>query len=156
MGTDLTLDYHPITPTEAFEYPFDLTMDPPESYINASMTQLFYTFNTYHDLLYTLGFTEAAGNFEFNNNGKGGVGGDEVIIYAQDAAGTNNARFGTPPDGQSGYMEVYIFTLTTPFRDGGFDTSVILHEATHGGEFYPLAPPSRVKQGRLVLTSSSL
>jgi extracellular elastinolytic metalloproteinase len=49
-------------------------MSPPSTYADASVTQLFYTVNTYHDLLYTLGFTEKAGNFETNNNGQGGSG----------------------------------------------------------------------------------
>jgi extracellular elastinolytic metalloproteinase len=49
-------------------------MSPPSSFVDASVTQLFYTANVYHDLLYTLGFTEKAGNFEVNNNGQGGKG----------------------------------------------------------------------------------
>ena len=73
-------------------------------YANASVTQLFYTANRYHDLLYELGFTEAAGNFETNNIGKGGNGSDFVILNAQDGSGLNNANFATPPDGQTGRM----------------------------------------------------
>jgi extracellular elastinolytic metalloproteinase len=49
-------------------------MTPPSSFVDASVVQLFYTANTYHDLLYLLGFTEKAGNFEVNNNGQGGSG----------------------------------------------------------------------------------
>jgi extracellular elastinolytic metalloproteinase len=70
-----------------FEYPYSLEESDWKSYINASITQLFYTANTYHDLLYKLGFTEAAGNFETNNHGQGGVGNDFVYLNAQDGAG---------------------------------------------------------------------
>ena len=110
-------------------------MTPPSSYRDASVTQLFYTANMYHDLLYELGFNEAAGNFEVNNNGKGGKANDFVILNAQDGAGTNNADFSTPPDGQMGRMRMYIWTYSTPNRDCAFEAGVIIHEYTHGGEF---------------------
>lgn len=78
----------------------------PKTYSNSSVTQLFYTANTYHDLLYELGFNEAAGNFETNNGNLGGKGSDAVILNAQDGGGTNNANFATPVDGQPGRMSV--------------------------------------------------
>lgn len=62
------------------------------------ITQLFYTCNMYHDLLYRLGFDEISGNFQMYNFGKGGRGGDAVIANAQDGSGYNNANFMTPPD----------------------------------------------------------
>jgi extracellular elastinolytic metalloproteinase len=115
-----------------FQFPFSLNATDFKSYGNASATQLFYTANMYHDLLYLLGFDEKAGNFEANNNGKGGVGNDGVILNAQDGSGTNNANFATPPDGQPGQMRMYIFTETTPKRDCVYEADVILHEYTHG------------------------
>lgn len=86
----------------------------------------------YHDLLYDLGFTEAAGNFEVDNDGKGGVGGDAIILNAQDGAGTDNADFSTPPDGQPGRMRMFLWTETTPKRDCTFEAGVVIHEYTHG------------------------
>ena len=50
-------------------------------------------------MFYLYGFTEAAGNFQENNFGKGGVGNDAVQANAQDGAGYNGANFATPPDG---------------------------------------------------------
>ena len=41
-----------------------------------AVTHLFYLANWYHDQLYSYGFDEAAGNFQNNNFGKGGTGGD--------------------------------------------------------------------------------
>lgn len=106
--------------------------------MDASITQLFYTANTYHDLLHTLGFNEAAGNFEVNNNGAGGRGNDEVILNTQDGSGTNNANFATPPDGQNPRMRMYIWNTATPYRDSSFEAGVVIHEYTHGcmPEFY--------------------
>ena len=91
-----------------------------------------------HDKLYELGFTEAAGNFQSNNFGRGGLGNDPVQAEAQEGYYNNspnhqdNASFSTPPDGSSGLMQMYVFTGPTPARDADFDTEVILHEYTHG------------------------
>ncbi|KAJ9144171.1 Extracellular metalloproteinase [Pleurostoma richardsiae] len=125
-------NYRPTSASLDFEYDYTTSMTPPSSYRDASITQLFYTANKYHDLLYELGFTESAGNFEINNNGQGGVGNDFVILNAQDGAGTNNADFSTPPDGQMGRMRMYIWTYSTPNRDCAFEAGVIIHEYTHG------------------------
>lgn len=95
-------------------------------------TNLFYWTNIYHDRLYLLGFTEAARNFQNDNFGRGGVGNDAISAEVQDSSGTNNANFGTPPDGTSGKMQMYVFTGTTPDRDGSLDADVFLHEMTHG------------------------
>lgn len=113
-------------------------MSPPRSYINASIVQLFYTANTYHDLLYTLGFTESAGNFQWNNSAHGGRDKDYVILNAQDGSGFSNANFATPPDGIPGRMRMYIWIESTPSRDGSFDAGIVIHEYTHGGKPLPL------------------
>ncbi|KAI8851096.1 peptidase M36 [Chytridium lagenaria] len=85
----------------------------------------------YHDLLYNYGFDEAAANFQSNNFGKGGRGGDSITANVQ-ASGTNNANFATPPDGQAGTMNMYVFTYSTPNRDSDLDNGVLVHELTHG------------------------
>ncbi|PWY96109.1 extracellular elastinolytic metallo proteinase [Aspergillus sclerotioniger CBS 115572] len=125
-------NFRPNSPDDQFEYPYSPSMSPPTSYINASIVQLFYTANTYHDLLYTLGFTEKAGNFQWNNNGKGGIGHDYVVLDVQDGQGINGASFATPPDGQPGRMRMQIWTWSIPKRDGAFDFGLIIHEYTHG------------------------
>lgn len=82
--------------------------------------------------MYLLGFHEAAGNFQLNNNGKGGKDGDWVYVNVQDGGGKNNANFITAPDGQPGRCILYMGTLTTPYRDTAFGTSTLIHELTHG------------------------
>ena len=86
-----------------------------------------------HDKLYDLGFTEAAGNFQTDNFGRGGVGNDAVLADAQDSGQTNNANFFTPPaDGLPPRMQMFLFDGPTPDRDSDLDAEIILHEYTHG------------------------
>ena len=61
-------------------------------------THLFFLTNFLHDFFYDLGFDEAAGNFQADNFGRGGLGGDSLIVVSR-AIGRNNANFSTPPDG---------------------------------------------------------
>ncbi len=96
----------------------------------AAVMTLFHVNNWYHDLLYHLGFTEAAGNFQKDNFGKGGIGNDHVLADAQDGSGTNNANFGTPPDGSNPRMQMFLWT--GPNRDGTLDGDIIIHEYSHG------------------------
>jgi subtilisin-like proprotein convertase family protein len=93
---------------------------------------MFFWANRYHDRLYQLGFTEAAGNFQQDNFGRGGLGNDRMLAEGQDLSGTNNANFATPPDGTSGRMQMYIFTGPTPDRSSGIDQEILIHEMTHG------------------------
>ena len=68
-GTTYLNNYRPSGgSSNNYVFPFTTSSTPPTSYVDASVTQLFYTSNMYHDLLHTLGFNEAAGNFEVNNN----------------------------------------------------------------------------------------
>lgn len=75
-----------------------------------AVQNLFYLNNVIHDKLYTKGFTEAAGNFQADNFGRGGNDGDPVLAEAQDGSGTDNANFSTPRDGRSGRMQMYLWT----------------------------------------------
>ncbi|KAM0193463.1 hypothetical protein ACHAPI_007784 [Fusarium lateritium] len=131
-GSTYLTNYRPDSKTLKFEYDYSTTNTNPTSYRDASITQLFYTANKYHDLLHVLGFNEQAGNFEVNNNGQGGKGNDQVILNAQDGSGTNNANFATPADGQNGRMRMYLWDTSSPQRDGSFDAGIIIHEYTHG------------------------
>jgi extracellular elastinolytic metalloproteinase len=121
-----------------FDYPFEDDVVGPQGYIPAVVTNLFYWNNLTHDFLYAYGFDEAAGNFQRNNYGRGGLGGDAVIAEAQDTAGiglgreTDNANFATPPDGMAPRMQMYVFTDTSPERSSSMDAGVITHEYAHG------------------------
>ncbi|KAJ7093323.1 Fungalysin metallopeptidase-domain-containing protein [Mycena belliarum] len=116
-----------------FNYPQSATTSPTTTAnVNAARVNNFYLVNSMHDITYRYGFTEAAFNFQTNNFGKGGKAGDRVTSSIQDSAGTNNADFSTPPDGQSGHMRMYLFTSTSPNRDGALENDVPVHENMHG------------------------
>jgi extracellular elastinolytic metalloproteinase len=97
-----------------------------------AVQNLFWLNNVIHDELYRHGFNEAAGNFQENNFGLGGAGSDSVDAEAQDGGGTNNANFATPSDGSNPRMQMYIWTQTTPNRDGDLDSDIVWHEYGHG------------------------
>ncbi|MBI5916011.1 MAG: T9SS-dependent M36 family metallopeptidase [Bacteroidetes bacterium] len=109
-----------------FDFPYD-ALSEPLTYTNAAVTNLFYGNNMMHDFAYAYGFTEAAGNFQANNYGNGGAGGDFVLAEAQDGASTDNANFSTPPDGGNGRMQMFlwgagsseIFTVNEPASVAG-------------------------------------
>jgi uncharacterized repeat protein (TIGR01451 family) len=121
-------------PARVFDFPQDLTQDP-KTYVDASTVQMFYWMNYHHDRLYQLGFTEAAGNYQDNNFGRGGIGGDHIIGYVQagaDVGLTDNAFFQGAPDGINGQVFMFTWSSPNPNRDGSLDTDVLLHELTHG------------------------
>ena len=94
---------------------------------------LFYYSNLIHDYLYSIGFTEELWNFQQDNFGKGGEGGDALSAQVQDGSGINNANFGTPADGGSPRMQMFLWTEDATRRaDGDFDFDVVQHEYYHG------------------------
>lgn len=127
--TPRDFDYTP-APLAANPDAGDVPTNP--DYQRGAMTQLFYVANWYHDRLYALGFDEASGNFQQINPSGQGLGGDRVLIDAQNS-GANNGNFSTPPDGAGpGRMQMYVYTGPNPDRDGGLDAAIVLHELTHG------------------------
>ena len=73
-----------------------------------SVTNVFFWANRFHDIVYQLGFTEADGNFQTDNFGRGGADSDAVIGLVQLIE--NNASFFTPPDGEPGEMALGIYS----------------------------------------------
>ena len=116
-----------------FDFPFDVNTDPTLQSA-AAVTQLFVTTNFAHDFLYAYGFDEAAGNFQVNNYGRGGFGGDPVLAEAQGTDARSNANFATPPDGWAPRMQSYFWSggAGNVDIDGVHDQGVILHEYAHG------------------------
>lgn len=94
----------------------------PTDYTNASLTNLFYMNNIMHDVWYQYGFTEAAGNFQQNNLGRGGTTtatGDYVLADGQDGWSQttptlDNANFSTPNDGIRPRMQMFMWTMGAP------------------------------------------
>ncbi|TYP76235.1 M36 family metallopeptidase [Aquimarina intermedia] len=124
-----------------FNFPINLTQAP-ATYDDAAITNLFYWNNIMHDVFYQYGFNEASGNFQENNYGKGGVGGDSVNADAQDGSGSNNANFATPGDGGNPRMQMFLWTSPNPDRDGDLDNGIIAHEYGHGISIRLVGGPS--------------
>jgi hypothetical protein len=120
------------SPVRVFDFPMDLTQSP-GTYSSAAVVNLFYWCNLMHDRLYELGFTEATGNFQNDNFGRGGQGNDAVQADAQDGSGFNNSNFNTGgSDGSGARMQMYVFNGPATNRDGDLDAQIVLHEYTHG------------------------
>ncbi|MDX1421239.1 MAG: M36 family metallopeptidase, partial [Rubricoccaceae bacterium] len=133
-----------------FDPPLDLTLQPSANRPPA-VVNLFYWNNVFHDVMWHYGFDEPAGNFQVNNYGNGGLGGDDVRAEAQDGGGTCNANFFTPVDGQRPRMQMYISSggvfgcNDNPIqRDGSLDNLVIIHEYGHGVSNRLVGGPSNV------------
>ena len=110
-------DFHaPTTSPRTFGQAYDLTLAPlaTRQQQEAAIVQLFYTLNWLHDFWYDAGFTEAAGNGQIDNYGRGGAGADPILAEAQDNALNpdvrNNANMATPEDGMSGRMQVFLWS----------------------------------------------
>ncbi|MCW2985543.1 MAG: peptidase fungalysin, partial [Conexibacter sp.] len=110
------------------------TVQPPSSSatpdVAQATTQVFYYVNRYHDWLAQppIGFTPASYNFEAG----GPHGGDPVNAETDDYSGTSNANMSTPPDGQPGKLQMYLFQAPYPAVNGADDATVVYHEYTHG------------------------
>jgi Fungalysin metallopeptidase (M36)/Secretion system C-terminal sorting domain/Bacterial pre-peptidase C-terminal domain/Fibronectin type III domain len=122
-------------PNLSFDFMPDFTIDPTEKVTvpnqQFNTTNLFYWNNLMHDLSYIYGFDEPSGNFQNDNQNRGGRKSDYVLAEAQDGLGFNNANMATPADGRSPRMQMYLW-FGNPLRDGDADNGIIAHEYTHG------------------------
>ena len=103
------------TAAGTFDRAYDVTRAPLASADQqaAAITQLFYGIKWLPDDWYDAGFTEAAGNGQTSNFGRGGVEGDALLAEDQDDANggsRNNANMSTPEDGMAPRMQVYLWS----------------------------------------------
>lgn len=127
-----------------FDFPINFNL-PPADYQEAAITNLFYQNNMMHDIWSHHGFDEGSGNFQRINYTDQGIGTDFVFADAQDGSGFDNANFGTPPDGFSPRMQMFLWT-----PPGGGDAINILNGSLEGeykgvgasfGDALPLTEP---------------
>jgi len=134
----------PLTSAATFDYAYDANAtagdyhQPPGSpvtpvpagsiQLNAKIVQAFYATNWLHDLFYDLGFDEAAGNFQHDNFGRGGLDGDRVLVHA----GYHGTFAFSPEDGEAPSITLGRNSTSDSGRDvSGFDFPVLVHEWTH-------------------------
>ncbi|MGO2101880.1 MAG: T9SS-dependent M36 family metallopeptidase [Psychroflexus halocasei] len=95
-----------------FDFPFQENQ-PAVVNEDAAITNLFVRNNMMHDLWFAYGFDEEAGNFQQKNYEASSLyENDPVYADAQDGSGINNANFGTPPDGYSPRMQMFLWATT--------------------------------------------
>jgi hypothetical protein len=131
LNGDLSLGTSPSSPILDFNVPIVLPSDP-ATYTDASSINLFYWMNLTHDITYHYGFNEKSGNFQTENYNNLGLDSDAVRAFTQSPIAINNAFFATPPDGQAPFSAFGRTTLTAPDRDIALDSTVVVHEFTHG------------------------
>jgi hypothetical protein len=138
----------------------------------AAAVNLFYVTNWLHDWYYDSGFTEATRNGQTDNLGRGGVGGDPLVVRAQSNAlggSRDNANMSTPADGRSPVMNMFLWSgavqssLTTPqgapatavFINGprNFEITgpVVLAENAAGGAHTACVPLTPSVAGKIAL-----
>ena len=134
-----TSDGRAFSESQVFDFPAGegSSGQDPTAFRAAAVTNLFYFVNTAHDYFYGLGFDEAAGNFQADNFGLGGLGRDAVLAEAQDPVSTNNAFMAVTPEGIAPRMQMGIFLSLldfelTSFRDSAYAGGTVIHEYSHG------------------------
>ncbi len=139
----------------SFDFPFDPNGSPNDNR-DAAVVNLFYWNNVVHDVFYHLGFDEAAGNFQQNNYGRGGTGGDYVIADARDGSGFNNANFSTPPDGFTPRMQMFIWNpVFVPGLTVNSPSSIAGDYQAPGARFGPGLPELPLTEDLVIMQSSS-
>lgn len=110
----------------------------------AALANAWYWANDAHDRMYALGFTEAAGNYQMDNFGQGGVAGDPMRVVAWSGAGARNNAFYSPSvdGGVSSVNFLWVncahcrdhdgYPETGGERSTAFMRDVIVHEYVHG------------------------
>ena len=99
-----------------------------EDNTNAAITNAYYVGNKVHDILYHYGYNEASGNYQLNNYGNGGSGGDPMLVEIQesDNCGSDFTRTA------EGFPSSVNLSVCDGVRDAGFSNVTIIHEYTHG------------------------
>lgn len=142
----------------ALVFDFPINGGAPSSYLDASITNLFYMNNIMHDVWYQYGFDEQSGNFQQNNYGNGGLDNDFVNADAQDGSGTNNANFSTPPDGNNPRMQMFLWTdsPTSEFLTINAPSSLIGPYSSSIASFAPQPPVIPLTEDIIMVNSGGV
>ncbi|MCL5743993.1 MAG: extracellular metalloproteinase, partial [Acidobacteria bacterium] len=129
--TGLNCLYPPATSVAAngdFSFPLQIGPDAPnpDTFTDAANVNIFYWVNRAHDLFYSIGFDEAAGNFQQQNYGRDGVEGDPMYVYSEFGAASydgsaelNNSASMSLQPGVDGSRNVILVFLNTARSDSG-------------------------------------
>ncbi|HMG24260.1 MAG TPA: M36 family metallopeptidase, partial [Kofleriaceae bacterium] len=166
-----------LSAAHTFDQSYDFAAEPlaTAAQSSAAAINLFFVTNWLHDWYYDSGFTEATGNAQLDNLGRGGIPGDPLVARAQANAiggSRDNANIGTPDDGLSPVMNMFLWTgtpsttLTTPAGTPGsagftagpraFDVTggVVLVEDRIGGTHRACGRVTAAAAGKIALFES--
>lgn len=116
-----------------FDYPAGDGFGDSAEFAASAVAHAFYHANVAHDFFYDLGFQEAEGNFQEDNFGIGGKGGDPVALEVHSSEAAGSAFFSTLPDGGPGVLTIGAREFDDgSFRDLSLSGQVITHEYAHG------------------------
>jgi len=132
---------------------YDFTAEPlaTPTQSKAAAVNVFFVTNWLHDWYYDSGFTEATGNAQLDNFGRGGVGGDPLVAHAQANAlggSRDNANMTTPEDGLSPIMNMFLWS-------GGAVTSLVAGATTPATDVFVNGPRSFDLTGTVVLAQDT-
>jgi extracellular elastinolytic metalloproteinase len=110
-----------------------LTFDPANSTSDdQKILNAFYFMCFMHDYFYLLGFREADGNYQQDDLGRGGVGGDPATSLVFDGPVVGTANFGPTVDGIAATCQLGTVGSNPASNSTALDASVVYHEFTHG------------------------
>lgn len=110
-------------------FPLSTNFRPANRSREAATANTFLNLNMLHDVFYTYGFDEAAGNFQTNNYGNLGEENDEVKIICQNTSRCGSLFFPT----SDGFKSFILFGACGN-KDASLDSDVLIHEYAHGLE----------------------
>lgn len=103
---------------------------------DAVITQAFYFVNMLHEFTYQLGFDEVARNFQEDNFGRGGAGGDRVLVEVDNGFNLGhccNAFMGTPADGGNPRLTLRVGLAPSNLNmHRAMNGDTVTHEFGHG------------------------
>jgi hypothetical protein len=131
------------TGARQFDYPYDVALapgdffeddedetavpDPADPQLNAKVVHGFYLGNYLHDLLYVHGYDEASGNSQADNYGRGGLGGDPLLVQA----GSFSTYTLPTADGEPSVLTMGLNAYSQLRRDSTLDLMIFAHEWMH-------------------------
>jgi len=130
-GNRATVRWRNDSPHRGFATPSGIEFDggTSESVAQRSINAFFFV-SAMHDFFYSLGFDEAAGNFQDRNPPGLGYSGDGLDVVLYPAAIAGSAVMRAVPDGQR--AEMWLGTYPASARHSALDPDVVCHEFTHG------------------------
>lgn len=103
------VDPFPAPASATFDFAWNPALEPTanDTQSFAAATHAFFVTNWLHDVFYGLGFNEAAGNAQVDNKGRGGQGGDPLLVEVNDFAGVSSASLLPGADGTSPKLQLF-------------------------------------------------